>query len=151
MHARVLKPWRGHLPSVFSSYHSPGGSGFNWCSLTLLGGPGPFTSKMASLSTGSAHTPSLGFRTLVLQVSKNSGNKGLGGWVGMNFIGCVNTVIYDLWITRLCVQVKNEPCARRIGYMRLISWIHPRGRGTVTTTSETSNKFVMVLPTPSDT
>jgi hypothetical protein len=31
---------------------------------------------------------------------------------------------------RYCVQVKNKPCTRRPGYMRLISWIHPRGSGT---------------------
>ncbi len=65
VHARVLKPWRGRLPSVFSSCHvlSPPLSGLNWRSPTPLGGPGPFTSKMASLSTGSAHTPSPRFRT----------------------------------------------------------------------------------------
>jgi hypothetical protein len=69
-------------------------------------------------------------RKLVLQVSKIVGDKGQGGWVGMNFILCVNTVIYELRITRLCFQVKNKPCARRIVYMSLISWIHPRGSGT---------------------
>jgi hypothetical protein len=31
---------------------------------------------------------------------------------------------------RFCVQVKNKPCARRIGYKRLISWIHPHGSET---------------------
>ncbi len=64
--ARVLKPWRGRLPSIFSSYHvfSPLLSGLNWRSLTPPGGPGPFISKMATLSTGSAHTPSPGFRTV---------------------------------------------------------------------------------------
>jgi hypothetical protein len=66
VHARILKPWRGRLPSVFSSYHvfSPPLSGLNWRSLTPPGGPGPLTSKMATLSTGSAHTPLLGPRTL---------------------------------------------------------------------------------------
>jgi hypothetical protein len=37
-----------------------------WAQLTLTDptwGPGPFTSKMATLSTGSAHTPLLGSRT----------------------------------------------------------------------------------------
>ncbi len=28
---------------------------------------------------------------------------------------------------RFCVKVKNKPCIRRTGYMRLISWIHPCG------------------------
>jgi hypothetical protein len=62
VHARVLKLWRGCLPSVFSSYHvfSPPLSGLNWRSLTPPGGPSPFPSKMATLSTGSAHTPSPG-------------------------------------------------------------------------------------------
>jgi hypothetical protein len=32
---------------------------------------------------------------------------------------------------RFCVQVKNKPCKRRIGFMRLIPWIHPRGSGTL--------------------
>ncbi len=70
VHARVLKPWRGRLPSIFSFYHvfSPPLSGFNWRSLTPLGGPGPFTSKMASLSTGSVHTPSPGFGTNTLHM-----------------------------------------------------------------------------------
>jgi hypothetical protein len=66
VHARVLKPWRGSLPSISSSYHvfPPPLSGLNWRSLSPLGGPGPFTSKMVPLSTGSAHTPLPGFRTL---------------------------------------------------------------------------------------
>jgi hypothetical protein len=40
-----------------------------WAQLTLTdptGGPGPFTSKMATLSTGSAHTPLPGSRTVHL-------------------------------------------------------------------------------------
>jgi hypothetical protein len=71
VHVRVLKPWRGRLPSVFSSYHvfSPPLSGLNWRSLTPPGGPGPFTSKMAALSTGSAHTPLPGFRTNITRKS----------------------------------------------------------------------------------
>ncbi len=32
-----------------------------------------------------------------------------------------------LRITTVCVQVINKPCAREIGYMRLISWIRHRG------------------------
>jgi hypothetical protein len=32
----------------------------------------------------------------------------------------------------ICVQVKNKPCTRRIGCMRLISWIHPRGSRIIT-------------------
>jgi hypothetical protein len=62
VHDRILKPWRGRLLSAFSSYHvfSPPLSGLNWRSLTPTGGPGLFTSKMATLSTGSAHTPLLG-------------------------------------------------------------------------------------------
>jgi hypothetical protein len=61
----MLTFW-SHEGVVFSSCYvfSPPLSGFNWRSLTPLGGPGPFTSKMASLSTGSAHTPSPGFRTI---------------------------------------------------------------------------------------
>ncbi len=57
---------------------------------------------------------------------------GARGWVGTNLIWCVNTVIYYLWITRFIVQVKIKPCTRRTGYMRLISWTHPRGSGIVT-------------------
>jgi hypothetical protein len=33
-------------------------------------------------------------------------------------------------IIRFCVQVKNKPCKRCTSYMRLISWIHPRGSET---------------------
>ncbi len=70
--ARILKPWRGNLPrlpAISSSCHvfPPPLSGFNWRSLSPLGGPvpGPSTSKMAPLSTGSAHTPLPGFRTQI--------------------------------------------------------------------------------------
>ncbi len=38
-------------------------SGVNWRSLSLLWGSGPPPLKMAALSTGSAHTPSLGSNT----------------------------------------------------------------------------------------
>jgi hypothetical protein len=68
VHARVLKPWRGSLlwlSATFSSCHvfPPSLFGLNWRSLSPLGGPGPSTSKMAPLFTGSAHTPSPGFST----------------------------------------------------------------------------------------
>jgi hypothetical protein len=32
---------------------------------------------------------------------------------------------------RFYVQVKNKPCVRKMSYMRLISWIHPRGSKTI--------------------
>ncbi len=82
VHARVLKPWRGHLPSVFSSCHVllPPLSGLNWHSLTPLGGPGPFTSKMASLFTGSTHTPSPGFRTGMSWERAQSNPRTRPGW-----------------------------------------------------------------------
>ncbi len=65
VHNRILKPWRGRLLCVFSSRHvfSPPLSRLNWHSLTPTGGPGPSTPKMASLPTGSSHTPFLGSRT----------------------------------------------------------------------------------------
>jgi hypothetical protein len=68
VHACVLKPWRGSLPwlpAISSSCHvfPLSLSGLNWRSLSPLGGPGPSTSKMAPLFTGSVHTPSPGFRT----------------------------------------------------------------------------------------
>ncbi len=49
-------------PHLVTSFHLPClGSTDAHC--PRLGGPGPFTSKMAPLSTGSAHTPLPGFRT----------------------------------------------------------------------------------------
>jgi hypothetical protein len=73
VHACILKPWRGRLPSAFSSYHifSPLLSGLNWLSLTPTGGPGPSTSKMAALPTGSAHTPLLGSRTVWVHAERS--------------------------------------------------------------------------------
>ncbi len=70
--ARILKPWQGNLPrlpaiSSFCHVFPPPLSGFNWCSLSPLEGPGPSTSKMAPLSTGSAHTPLPGFGTVKYQ------------------------------------------------------------------------------------
>ncbi len=67
--ARLLKPWWDDLPrlpaiSSFCHVFPPPLSGLNWRSLSPFGGPGPSTSKMAPLSTGSAHTPLQGFRTV---------------------------------------------------------------------------------------
>jgi hypothetical protein len=64
----AMKQWNNdlpRLPSISSFYHifPPPLSGFNWRSLSPFGGPGPFTSKMVPLSTGSTHTPLQGFRT----------------------------------------------------------------------------------------
>jgi hypothetical protein len=48
---------------------------------------------------------------------------------------------------RFCVQVKNKPCTRRAGYMRLISWIHPRGSRTipVSKTGEFSKAYFSLI------
>ncbi len=69
VHAGILKPWRGHLPwllVVFSSYHvfTLPFSGLNWRSLFPPWGSGPPSLKMASLFTGSAHTPLPGSGTV---------------------------------------------------------------------------------------
>jgi hypothetical protein len=60
--ARILKSWRGNLPrlsAISSSCHvfPPPLSGFNWCSLSSLGGPGPSTSNMAPFPQGSRTLP----------------------------------------------------------------------------------------------
>ncbi len=39
-------------------------SGLNWCSLSVVGGPGPPTPKVASPLLGSAHTPLPGYGTI---------------------------------------------------------------------------------------
>jgi hypothetical protein len=59
VHNRFLKPWWGHLLCSLPSRHVflPPLYKLNWRSLTPNGGPGPPTPKMASPSTGSAHTP----------------------------------------------------------------------------------------------
>ncbi len=58
VHARILKPWRGRLPSVFSSYHvfSPPLSELNWRSLTPPGGPVPSPQKWRPFPQGHAHS-----------------------------------------------------------------------------------------------
>jgi hypothetical protein len=66
VHGRSLKSWCGRLPCFQPSCHvfpSPL-SGLNWCSLAPIGGPGPPTPRVASLPTGSTHTPLSGYRTL---------------------------------------------------------------------------------------
>ncbi len=70
VHAGILKPWRGRLPwllVVFSSYHvfTLPLSGPNWRFLFLPWGSGPPSLKMASLFTGSVHTPLPGSGTLM--------------------------------------------------------------------------------------
>jgi hypothetical protein len=94
VHARILKPWRGRLPSVFSLYHvfSPPLSGLNWRSLTPSGGPGPFTSKITTLSTGSAHTPSLGSKTVTWQVIFS-----YLGWQDFHGPGLIWPGFLDFW------------------------------------------------------
>ncbi len=59
VHACVLKPWRGRLPSVFSSYHvfSSPLSGLNWRSLTPPGGQVPFPPKWRPLPQGPRTLP----------------------------------------------------------------------------------------------
>jgi hypothetical protein len=66
VHNRLPKPWWGRLLCFYPSRHvfSPTLSRLNWRSLTPTGGPGPPTPKVASLPTGSAHTPFSGSGTL---------------------------------------------------------------------------------------
>ncbi len=66
VHNRFLKPWWGRLLCFCPSCHvfSPSLSKLNWLSLTPTGGPGPPTPRVASLPTGSAHSPFSGSRTL---------------------------------------------------------------------------------------
>jgi hypothetical protein len=59
--------------------------------------------------------------------------------VRTNLIQCVNAVIYDLGITRFWVQVKNKPCVRRTGYIRLMSWIHHLGSEAIIITTAISS------------
>jgi hypothetical protein len=59
VHNRLLKPWWGRLPctqTIFYVFSSPL-SKLNWRSLSVVGGPGPPTPKVASPLLGSAHTP----------------------------------------------------------------------------------------------
>jgi hypothetical protein len=66
VHNYLLKLWWSRLLCPRSSCYvfPPPLSGISWCSLTLRGGPGPPTPKVASPFPGSAHTPSPWFRTV---------------------------------------------------------------------------------------
>ncbi len=80
---------------------------------------------------------------LVLQVSKKRRQqvqKGMGqreakGGVIIRaahlYILYICAAVCYLRITLFCVQVKNKPCIRRTGNMRLIPWTHPRGSETL--------------------
>ncbi len=79
VHAGDLVPWRGRLlpsslaPSSLTVSHgfSPAMSVANWCSLSLLGGFPPPSPNMAPSSTGSAHTPSSGYKTRIITAMWN--------------------------------------------------------------------------------
>jgi hypothetical protein len=70
VHNYLLKPWRSRLLCSWSSCYIflPPLSGTNWCSLSLFGGPGRPTPKVASPFPGSTHTLSPGFRTTIFNV-----------------------------------------------------------------------------------
>ncbi len=66
VHNRSLKPWWSHLSCLqsFCYVFSPPLSGLNWTQLSLFGGPGPPSPKMASPLLGSLHTPFPGSGTI---------------------------------------------------------------------------------------
>jgi hypothetical protein len=43
------------------------------------------------------------------------------------------------------VQVKNKPCVKYTTAMRLISWIHTRGRETIMSNVNDANFFIHIL------